>query len=163
MTGTSHLLESRWDDAYARTLDEPGKLLYRSNLLGADKRITNYGGGNTSAKVLETDPLTGEKVRVMWVKGSGGDVGTIKLDGFATLYLDKLEALKGIYKGVEDEDRMVGFLPHCTFQPQPARRLHRYAAARFRALRSRRPYASGCDHCDCRFEEFKGTDAADLR
>ncbi|MCZ7467435.1 bifunctional rhamnulose-1-phosphate aldolase/short-chain dehydrogenase [Rhizobium rhizogenes] len=115
MTGTSRLLESRWDDAYARTLDEPGKLLYRSNLLGADKRITNYGGGNTSAKVLETDPLTGEKVRVMWVKGSGGDVGTIKLDGFATLYLDKLEALKGIYKGVEDEDRMVGFLPHCTF------------------------------------------------
>ncbi|MCZ7483257.1 bifunctional rhamnulose-1-phosphate aldolase/short-chain dehydrogenase [Rhizobium rhizogenes] len=119
MTGTSRLLESRWDDAYARTLDEPGKLLYRSNLLGADKRITNYGGGNTSAKVLETDPLTGEKVRVMWVKGSGGDVGTIKLDGFATLYLDKLEALKGIYKGVTDEDRMVGFLPHCTFNLNP--------------------------------------------
>lgn len=119
MTGTSRLLESRWDDAYAKTLDEPGKLLYRSNLLGADKRITNYGGGNTSAKVLETDPLTGEKVRVMWVKGSGGDVGTIKLDGFATLYLDKLEALKGIYKGVTDEDRMVGFLPHCTFNLNP--------------------------------------------
>ncbi|TRA99470.1 MULTISPECIES: bifunctional rhamnulose-1-phosphate aldolase/short-chain dehydrogenase [Rhizobium/Agrobacterium group] len=119
MTGKSRLLESRWDDAYARTLDEPGKLLYRSNLLGADKRITNYGGGNTSAKVLEADPLTGEKVRVMWVKGSGGDVGTIKLDGFATLYLDKLEALKGIYKGVEDEDRMVGFLPHCTFNLNP--------------------------------------------
>ncbi|MBO0126375.1 bifunctional rhamnulose-1-phosphate aldolase/short-chain dehydrogenase [Agrobacterium sp. OT33] len=119
MTGTSRLLESRWDDAYARTLDEPGKLLYRSNLLGADKRITNYGGGNTSAKVLEIDPLTGEKVRVMWVKGSGGDVGTIKLDGFSTLYLDKLEALKGIYKGVEDEDRMVGFLPHCTFNLNP--------------------------------------------
>ncbi|MBA4774691.1 MAG: bifunctional rhamnulose-1-phosphate aldolase/short-chain dehydrogenase [Rhizobiales bacterium] len=119
MTGKSRLLESHWDDTYARTLDEPGKLLYRSNLLGADKRITNYGGGNTSAKVLETDPLTGEKVRVMWVKGSGGDVGTIKLDGFATLYLDKLEALKGIYKGVEDEDRMVGFLPHCTFNLNP--------------------------------------------
>ncbi|KNY34023.1 MULTISPECIES: bifunctional rhamnulose-1-phosphate aldolase/short-chain dehydrogenase [unclassified Agrobacterium] len=119
MTGTSRLLESRWDDAYAKTLDEPGKLLYRSNLLGADKRITNYGGGNTSAKVLEIDPLTGEKVRVMWVKGSGGDVGTIKLDGFATLYLDKLEALKGIYKGVADEDRMVGFLPHCTFNLNP--------------------------------------------
>ncbi len=119
MTGTSRLLESRWDDAYAQTLDEPGKLLYRSNLLGADKRITNYGGGNTSAKVLETDPLTGGKVRVMWVKGSGGDVGTIKLDGFATLYLEKLEALKGIYKGVEDEDRMVGFLPHCTFNLNP--------------------------------------------
>ncbi|UXS03639.1 bifunctional rhamnulose-1-phosphate aldolase/short-chain dehydrogenase [Agrobacterium tumefaciens] len=119
MTGKSRLLENRWDDAHAAKLDEPGKLLYRSNLLGADKRITNYGGGNTSAKVLETDPLTGEKARVMWVKGSGGDVGTIKLDGFATLYLDKLEALKGIYKGVEDEDRMVGFLPHCTFNLNP--------------------------------------------
>ncbi|MBN7807658.1 bifunctional rhamnulose-1-phosphate aldolase/short-chain dehydrogenase [Agrobacterium rosae] len=117
--GQTRLLDNRWDDAYAATLDEPGRLLYRSNLLGADKRITNYGGGNTSAKVLETDPLTGEKVRIMWVKGSGGDVGTIKLDGFATLYLDKLEALKGIYKGVEDEDRMVGFLPHCTYNLNP--------------------------------------------
>ncbi|NKN37616.1 bifunctional rhamnulose-1-phosphate aldolase/short-chain dehydrogenase [Agrobacterium sp. a22-2] len=119
MTGQTRLLENRWDDAYAAKLDEPAKLLYRSNLLGADKRITNYGGGNTSAKVMETDPLTGEKARVMWVKGSGGDVGTIKLDGFATLYMDKLEALKGIYKGVEDEDRMVGFLPHCTFNLNP--------------------------------------------
>lgn len=117
--GQTRLLENRWDDAYAATLDEPGKLLYRSNLLGADKRITNYGGGNTSAKVWETDPLTSNKVRVMWVKGSGGDVGTIKLDGFATLYMEKLEALKGIYRGVEDEDRMVGFLPHCTFNLNP--------------------------------------------
>lgn len=115
MAANVRLLENRWDDGYAAGLDEPGKLLYRSNLLGADKRITNYGGGNTSAKVMETDPLTGEKVKVLWVKGSGGDVGTIKLDGFATLYQDKLEALKGIYKGVADEDRMVGFLPHCTF------------------------------------------------
>ncbi|PYE29702.1 rhamnulose-1-phosphate aldolase/alcohol dehydrogenase [Rhizobium sp. PP-CC-3A-592] len=119
MSEQSHRLESRWDDAIANALDEPGKLLYRSNLLGADKRITNYGGGNTSAKVTETDPLTGAPVRVLWVKGSGGDVGTIKLDGFATLYLDKLEALKGLYKGVEDEDRMVGFLPHCTFALNP--------------------------------------------
>ncbi|MCA1970322.1 MAG: bifunctional rhamnulose-1-phosphate aldolase/short-chain dehydrogenase [Rhizobium sp.] len=119
MTGQTRLLENRWDDAYAAKLDEPGKLLYRSNLLGADKRITNYGGGNTSAKVMETDPLTGEKVRVMWVKGSGGDIGTIKLDGFSTLYMDKLEALKTLYKGVEDEDRMVGFLPHCTFNLNP--------------------------------------------
>ncbi|NNH62003.1 bifunctional rhamnulose-1-phosphate aldolase/short-chain dehydrogenase [Rhizobium laguerreae] len=115
MAANVRLLENRWDEAYAAGLDEPGKLLYRSNLLGADKRITNYGGGNTSAKVMETDPLTGGKVKVLWVKGSGGDVGTIKLDGFATLYQDKLESLKGIYKGVEDEDRMVGFLPHCTF------------------------------------------------
>ncbi|MBM7046989.1 MULTISPECIES: bifunctional rhamnulose-1-phosphate aldolase/short-chain dehydrogenase [Rhizobium] len=115
MAADVQLLKNRWDDAYAAGLDEPGKLLYRSNLLGADKRITNYGGGNTSAKVMETDPLTGEKVRVLWVKGSGGDVGTIKLDGFATLYQDKLDSLKNIYQGVADEDRMVGFLPHCTF------------------------------------------------
>jgi rhamnulose-1-phosphate aldolase/alcohol dehydrogenase len=119
MSGQTSLLESRWDDAYAAKLDEPGKLLYRSNLLGADKRITNYGGGNTSAKVMETDPLTGEQIKVLWVKGSGGDVGTIKLDGFATLYQHKLDALKGIYKGVADEDRMVGFLPHCTFNLNP--------------------------------------------
>lgn len=119
MTGQTRLLKSHWDDAHAATLDEPGRLLYRSNLLGADKRITNYGGGNTSAKVMETDPLTGEMVKVLWVKGSGGDVGTIKRDGFATLYQHKLEALKGIYKGVADEDRMVGFLPHCTFNLNP--------------------------------------------
>lgn len=115
MANKVQLLDNRWDDQKAATLDEPGKLLYRSNLLGADKRITNYGGGNTSAKVTETDPLTGKPVEVLWVKGSGGDVGTIKLDGFATLYMDKLESLKSIYKGVADEDRMVGFLPHCTF------------------------------------------------
>ncbi len=119
MSDQSRLLENRWDDAYAAMLDEPGKLLYRSNLLGSDKRITNYGGGNTSAKVLETDPLTGDSVRVLWVKGSGGDVGTIKLDGFATLYMEKLEALKTIYNGVHDEDRMVGLLPHCTFNLNP--------------------------------------------
>src|SRR5690606_4274796 len=113
------LLENRWDEAYAATLDEPGRLLYRSNLLGADKRITNYGGGNTSAKVLETDPLTGETVEVLWVKGSGGDVGTMKRDGFATLYMDKLRHLKSIYRGPEHEDEMVGYLPHCTFNLNP--------------------------------------------
>jgi len=115
MANKVQLLDNRWDDQKAAALDEPGKLLYRSNLLGADKRITNYGGGNTSAKVTQTDPLTGKPVEVLWVKGSGGDVGTIKLDGFATLYMEKLESLKSIYKGVADEDRMVGFLPHCTF------------------------------------------------
>ncbi len=115
MADKVQLLDNRWDDQKASGLDEPGKLLYRSNLLGADKRITNYGGGNTSAKVIEPDPLTGKPARVLWVKGSGGDVGTIKLDGFATLYMEKLESLKSIYNGVEDEDRMVGFLPHCTF------------------------------------------------
>ncbi|MBK3745264.1 bifunctional rhamnulose-1-phosphate aldolase/short-chain dehydrogenase [Paraburkholderia aspalathi] len=118
-TGQGRLLDNRWDDAKAAQLDEAGKLLYRSNLLGSDMRITNYGGGNTSAKVMETDLLTAASVKVLWVKGSGGDVGTMKLDGFATLYQDKLEALKTLYKGVEDEDRMVGFLPHCTFNLNP--------------------------------------------
>jgi rhamnulose-1-phosphate aldolase/alcohol dehydrogenase len=113
-TGTRRLANA-WDDAKARTMSEPEKLLYRSNLLGADKRITNYGGGNTSAKVMETDPLTGDTVEVLWVKGSGGDVGSIKLDGFATLYMDKLQALKGLYRGPDHEDEMVGYLPHCTF------------------------------------------------
>lgn len=112
-TGTR--LANLWDDTRAAQMTEPEKLLYRSNLLGSDKRITNFGGGNTSAKVMEKDPLTGEPVEVLWVKGSGGDVGSIKLDGFATLYMDKLRALKGKYRGVEHEDEMVGYLPHCTF------------------------------------------------
>ncbi|NIZ08372.1 bifunctional rhamnulose-1-phosphate aldolase/short-chain dehydrogenase [Pseudooceanicola sp. HF7] len=108
-------LQSLWDDTKAQSMSEPEKLLYRSNLLGSDKRVTNYGGGNTSAKAMEVDPLTGKEVEVLWVKGSGGDVGTIKMDGFATLYMEKLEALKGKYRGVEFEDEMVGYLPHCTF------------------------------------------------
>jgi rhamnulose-1-phosphate aldolase/alcohol dehydrogenase len=108
-------LQNLWDDAKARGMTEAEKLLYRSNLLGSDKRITNYGGGNTSAKVTETDPLTGKPVEVMWVKGSGGDVGSMKMDGFATLYMDRLRALKGMYRGVAFEDEMVGLLPHCTF------------------------------------------------
>ena len=112
-------LENLWDDARAAQMSEPEKLLYRSNLLGSDKRITNYGGGNTSAKVMERDPVSGEAVDVLWVKGSGGDVGSIKLDGFATLYMDKLRALKEIYRGPEHEDEMVGYLPHCTFNLNP--------------------------------------------
>ncbi len=112
-------LSNQWDAAKAASMSEPEKLLYRSNLLGSDKRITNYGGGNTSAKVMEIDPLTGETVEVLWVKGSGGDVGSIKMDGFATLYMDKLRALKGVYRGVEFEDEMVGLLPHCTFNLNP--------------------------------------------
>ena len=113
------LLENRWDEAKAAALDEPGRLLYRSHLLGADMRITNYGGGNTSAKVMQRDPLTGKDVEVLWVKGSGGDVGTIKLDGFATLYMEKLQHLKTIYRGESQEDEMVGYLPHCTFNLNP--------------------------------------------
>ena len=112
-------LQNNWDDAKAAKMSEPEKLLYRSNLLGADKRITNYGGGNTSAKVIETDPLSGEVAEVLWVKGSGGDVGSIKLEGFATLYMDKLKALKNVYRGPGHEDEMVGYLPHCTFNLNP--------------------------------------------
>ena len=109
------LLQSAWDDSLAATMSESEQLVYRSNLLGSDLRITNFGGGNTSAKITETDPLTGEAVEVLWVKGSGGDLGTIRLEGFSTLYMDRLNALKGIYRGPEHEDEMVGYLPHCTF------------------------------------------------
>ncbi len=109
----------RWNDEQAAGLDEPGLLLYRSNLLGSDLRITNYGGGNTSAKIRQQDPLTGQLVDVQWVKGSGGDIGSMKLDGFSTLYLDKLQALESLYRGLEHEDEMVGYLPHCTFNLNP--------------------------------------------
>lgn len=108
-------LENCWDETHAARLSPEELLLYRSNLLGSDKRITNFGGGNTSAKLTMTDPLTGADTRVLWVKGSGGDLGSMKLDGFATLYLDKLDALKQRYRGIEHEDEMVAYLPHCTF------------------------------------------------
>ena len=108
-------LANLWNDARAEAMSEPERLVYRSNLLGSDKRVTNYGGGNTSSKIWQTDPLTREKVEVLWVKGSGGDVGTIGLDGFATLYMDRLRGLKGLYRGPAHEDEMVGYLPHATF------------------------------------------------
>ena len=113
------LLSSLWDDAVAAPLDEPGKLLYRSNLLGSDLRITNFGGGNTSAKVTSRDPLTGADVQVLWVKGSGGDIGSMKLDGFSTLYMDKLFQLRAQYKSLDQEDAMVDALGHCIFNLNP--------------------------------------------
>jgi rhamnulose-1-phosphate aldolase/alcohol dehydrogenase len=112
---TDLLLKSLWDDTHAKNLDEPGLLLYRSNLLGADLRITNFGGGNTSAKVTHKDPLSGADVDVLWVKGSGGDIGSMKLDGFATVYMDKLLSLKTLYKSLDQEDAMVHALNHCIF------------------------------------------------
>jgi len=115
----NHTLEYRWDDQHAATLSEPELLQYRSNLLGADLRITNYGGGNTSAKIEQQDPLTGHPQQVLWVKGSGGDLGSMGLDGFSTLYLEKLHAIKDLYRGLEHEDEMVGYLPHCTFNLNP--------------------------------------------
>jgi rhamnulose-1-phosphate aldolase/alcohol dehydrogenase len=108
-------LADLWDDALAAGMDEPELLRYRSNLLGSDPRLTNYGGGNTSAKVPMTDPVTGESATVLWVKGSGGDLGTMKRAGFATLYQDKLEALKGRYRGDDHEDEMVDLYPLCAF------------------------------------------------
>ena len=112
-------LANLWDEAHAASLDEPGQLLYRSNLLGSDLRITNFGGGNTSVKVEASDPLTKQTVRVLWVKGSGGDIGSMKRDGFATLYLDKLGSLKGLYRGLAREDEMVALFDHCTFNLNP--------------------------------------------
>ena len=133
---TGERLESLWDDAKAAGMNEAEQLVYRSNLLGSDKRITNYGGGNTSSKIMEKDPLTGGSAEVLWVKGSGGDVGTIKLDGFSTLYMDKLRVLKNLYRGVEFEDEMVGYLPHCTFNLNPRAAsidtpLHAYVPQKF--------------------------------
>ncbi len=111
------LLDDDWGNpAFA---DESEALLYRSNLLGRNKVITNFGGGNTSAKIPCTDPLTGEETRVLWVKGSGGDLGSMTLSGFATLYLEKLLGLKQIYKGASEEDEMVRLMPHCIFNQNP--------------------------------------------
>ncbi len=108
-------LEDRWDAHVAATLDEPELLRYRSNLLGSDLRLTNFAGGNTSSKIMEADPLTGEPVEVLWVKGSGGDLGSIKRTGFATLYQEKLLAVEKRYKGAEYEDEMVALYALCAF------------------------------------------------
>ena len=112
-------LEDRWDPAVADRLDEPELLRYRSNLLGSDLRITNFAGGNTSSKIDELDPLTGETVKVLWVKGSGGDLGSIKRTGFATLYQEKLLALEGLYRGQDTEDSMVEMYALCAFRNNP--------------------------------------------
>lgn len=106
-----------WDEEKAKSLegDEVGLLLYRSNILGSDLRITNYGGGNTSCKVIDNDPLTGEEVEVMWIKGSGGDIGTLKKSGLAALYVERLRNLEKVYRGIEYEDEMVELFNHCIF------------------------------------------------
>jgi len=112
-------LEDRWDAGVASSLDEAELLRYRSNLLGADLRITNFAGGNTSSKIADVDPLTGRAVETLWVKGSGGDLGSIQRSGFAVLYLDKLLALESLYKGVEHEDEMAEMYPLCAFRGNP--------------------------------------------
>lgn len=106
-----------WDDAKAEEMagDEVALFIYRSNLLGADLRLTNYGGGNTSVKITDKDPLTGNEAQVMWIKGSGGDIGTLKKSGCAALYMDRLLNLENVYKGIEQEDEMVELFNHCIF------------------------------------------------
>ena len=110
-------LRNLWDDAAARAFEHDGLelLRYRSNLLGADLRITNFGGGNTSSKLDLSDPFTGQTVRVLAVKGSGGDLGSIKRQGFALLYLDKVLGLERSYRGEAHEDEMVGYYPLAAF------------------------------------------------
>lgn len=106
-----------WDDAKAKSLegDEVALLIYRSNMLGADLRITNYGGGNTSCKTIEKDPLTGKDTEVMWIKGSGGDIGSLTRSGLAGLYIDRLRSLTNVYRGLSHEDEMVGLFNHCIY------------------------------------------------
>ena len=116
-TQTFNHVSYLWDEEKAKSLgdDQVALLIYRSNILGADLRITNYGGGNTSCKTIEKDPLTGKEVEVMWIKGSGGDIGTLTKAGLAGLYVDKLQSLEGVYKGIEQEDEMVGLFNHCIY------------------------------------------------
>lgn len=126
LTVQFHHVKYGWDDAIARDLDPVARLVYRSNLLGSDQRITNTGGGNTSSKIMETDPLTGKPVAVLWVKGSGGDLRTSKRENFSSLYQDRLVALQPMYLGsasrgpkTEIEDAMVGLYAQCTFNLNP--------------------------------------------
>lgn len=112
-------LEDRWDENVAGAFDAPELLRYRSNLLGSDLRITNFGGGNTSSKLEQIDPVSGQPVKVLWVKGSGGDLGSIQRAGFATLYLERLLQLEAQYKGVSEEDAMVALYPLVTFNNNP--------------------------------------------
>src|SRR5690554_7823590 len=104
-----------WDKDKEKELgdDQVALLIYRSNILGADLRLTNYGGGNTSCRTIEKDPLTGDEVEVMWIKGSGGDIGTLTKSGLAALYVDRLRNLTNVYKGIEHEDEMVELFNHC--------------------------------------------------
>lgn len=106
-----------WNDEEATKLsgDQVALLVYRSNLLGADLRLTNYGGGNTSCKAMAKDPLTNEEVEVMWVKGSGGDLGTMKRTGLAALYVDRLRSLTNVYRGIKYEDEIVELFNHCIY------------------------------------------------
>src|SRR5262245_65946331 len=115
-----------WQDEEANKLQGLDRLVYRSNKLGADLTLTNTGGGNTSSKLTERDPLTGNDVEVLWIKGSGGDLRTAKADGFASLYVDKVRAMKALYLNdpvrgpkTEAESRMYPLYNHCVFNLNP--------------------------------------------
>ncbi|MCJ7465370.1 MAG: bifunctional aldolase/short-chain dehydrogenase [Maribacter sp.] len=116
-TNSFKYVDYLWDDRKAAAFEnnQVALFLYRSNILGADLRITNFGGGNTSCKTIEKDPLTDQEVEVMWIKGSGGDIGTLTKAGIAGLYTERLRNLKNVYGGLADEDRMVGLFDHCIF------------------------------------------------
>src|SRR6188768_695204 len=132
-----------WDDAKAASLDPVGRLVYRSNLLGSDQRITNTGGGNTSSKLTEKDPLSGQPTEVLWVKGSGGDLRTSTKENFSSLYQSQLLALQKSYAKRKDkglkaqaEDDMVGMYTHTTFNLNPRASsidtpLHSFISAKF--------------------------------
>lgn len=117
ITKTFKHVDYLWDNSKAAELkgDEVALLLYRSNLLGTDLRITNYGGGNTSCRTIEKDPITQKEAEIMWIKGSGGDIGSLTRSGLAGLYIDKLKALKNVYRGIEHEDEMVNLFNHCIY------------------------------------------------
>ena len=124
-------VEDLWDEQTGGGGTPVEQLIYRSNLLGQNRQITNTGGGNTSAKLMESDPLTGESAEVLWVKGSGGDLGSTTRDGFASLYLDKLRSLPEIYASYPQhglksaaEDRMVDYYPHCVKEFESTGQFH---------------------------------------
>jgi len=161
---TYRYVTALWDDATAAALDPVGRLVYRSNLLGSDQRITNTGGGNTSAKLTETDPLTGRPVDVLWIKGSGGDLRTSQRENFSSLYQEKLLALQPLYAGRKDkglkspaEDAMVGNYAQAVFNLNPR------APAQLPAGKADRPPAPQRHHRDRGLGPVRGIDPGDLR
>ncbi len=158
-----------WDDAVASKLDPVGRLVYRSNLLGSDQRITNTGGGNTSAKIKEKDPLTGEETEVLWVKGSGGDLRTSKRENFSSLYQQKLLDLQKLYgrrndKGLKSqaEDDMVAMYFHATFNLNPRASSIDTPLHSFISAKARRSYASECDYLCRRKPPLRGADQGNI-
>ncbi len=176
MTTDYKHVNDQWDDKQADALSPVERLVYRSNILGEDQRITNTGGGNTSAKLTQKDPLSGESVDVLWVKGSGGDLRTSKVANFSSLYQDKLIALQDIYaatqpNGVktEIEDQMVHMYPHTTFNlnPRPSSidtPLHSFIGAK--QVDHMHPISfisiAACKHSEALTKEIYGHDLAYL-